>query len=399
MNADGKKKVLFVDDEPNVTQGLKRMLRPMRNEWEMSFALSGQEALGIMGEKQIDVIVSDMRMPGMDGAQLLGIVQEKYPNTIRIVLSGQSNKEAILRAVGAAHQYLAKPCDAETVKQTVSRAFALRNIVSGDRLQSIASKMQTLPTLPETYSELLQEMQSEEPSLPFISRLIKKDVAMTAKILQVVNSAYFGIRRKITSPDEAVKYLGLENISALVLAANVFGQLDKKIAVPGFSMASLWNHSGEVGRISQLILKAENKSKQDVDDVLTAGLLHDCGKLIFAANMPKKYADILKKAKENETRLEQVEREELGANHAEMGAYLLGIWGLPDAIVEAVGFHHNPSDFLHQGCTSLTAVHVAHYLISGKSDESLDRSYLESAGVSDRLPVWESLVQTEKQGG
>lgn len=393
MSTGEKKNVLFVDDEPNVTQGLKRMLRSMRGEWDMSFALSGAEALKIMEQKHIDVIVSDMRMPGMDGAQLLGIVQEKYPNVIRIVLSGQSSKEAILRAVGAAHQYLAKPSDAETVKQTVARAFMLRDIVTGDRLQGIAAKMQTLPALPETYNELIQEMQTEEPSLPFISRLIKKDMAMTAKILQVVNSAYFGVRRKIVSPDDAVRYLGLENISALVLAANVFGQLDKKISVPGFSMQMLWNHSGEVGRLAQIILKAENKSKQDVDDVLTAGLLHDCGKLVFAANMGAKYAEVLKETAENESSLSLAEHETFGASHAEMGAYLLGIWGLPDSIVEAVAFHHNPADFPHQGCTSLTAVHVANCFFKDRDGSSSDQTYLEQIGMMDRLPAWVSLMQ------
>jgi putative nucleotidyltransferase with HDIG domain len=392
MSDVGKKKVLFVDDEPNVTQALKRMLRPMRKEWEMFFALSGKEALTIAAEKHIDVIVSDMRMPGIDGAQLLGIVQKQFPNTIRIILSGQSSKESILRAVGAAHQYLAKPCDAETLKQTVSRAFKLRDTVTGDRLQSIAAKMQTLPTLPESYGELIQEMKEDEPSLSRISTLIRKDVAMTAKILQVVNSAYFGIRRKITAPEDAVKYLGLENISALVLAANVFGQLDELISIQGFSMSSLWNHSGEVGRLAQNIMKAEKKSKQDSDDVLTAGLLHDCGKLVFAANLASKYETVIRESAEHGTPLWVVEREELGASHAEIGAFLLGIWGLPDAIVEAVAFHHNPLEFLHKGCTSLTALHVANSLLHERDGSTVDAAYLEATGTADRFAHWGTLV-------
>ena len=259
MDQSEKKNVLFVDDEPNVTQGLKRMLRHMRREWEMAFAASGPEALEIMKGKRIDVIVSDMRMPGMDGSELLTIVREQYPDTIRIVLSGQSNKETILRAVGTAHQYLAKPCDPETLKQTVAKAFKLRRVVSGDRLKGLVSKMTILPSLPEIYTALLKEMCSEEPSLKRIAELIQSDMAMTAKILQVVNSAYFGIRREITSPEEAVRYLGLENVSALVLAANVFGQMEQKVRIPGFSMASLWSHSGEVGRLAQIILKAEER--------------------------------------------------------------------------------------------------------------------------------------------
>ena len=393
MVEDGKKNVLFVDDEPNVTQGLKRMLRHMRKEWDMSFASSGAEALTLMSQKNMDVIVSDMRMPGMDGAQLLSLVREKYPETIRIVLSGQSSKEAILRAVGAAHQYLAKPCDAEILKATVAKAFKLRDVVTGERLKGIVSKMDALPNFPETYSELIEEMQSEEPSLPFIGRLIQKDVAMTAKILQVVNSAYFGIRRQITSTDEAVRYLGLENISALVLAANVFGQMDYKINVPGFSMAAMWAHSGEVGRLSQLILKAEEKSKQDVDDVLTAGLLHDCGQLVFAANMPKEYSGILQECEKSQEPLYLVEERFLGANHAEVGAYLLGIWGLPDAIVEAIAFHHVPGEFANQGCTSLTAVHVAEAFSRDPEFSTVDKAYLASSGVLERLPIWQELMK------
>jgi HD-like signal output (HDOD) protein len=393
-----KKNVLFVDDEPNVTQGLKRMLRHLRKEWEMFFAASGPEALEIMQTTPVDVIVSDMRMPGMDGSELLSIVRDRYPETIRIVLSGQSSKEAILRAVGASHQYLAKPCDADMLKTTVSRAFKLRDIVTGDRLKSIVAKMTTLPTLPESYTALLNEMRSEEPSLSRIAKLIEKDVAMTAKILQVVNSAYFGVRRKITSPDEAVRYLGLENISALVLAANVFGQVEESVQVPGFSMAALWDHSGEVGRLAQLILKHEHKRKDEIDEVLAAGLLHDCGKLIFCVNLREEYALVLKDAKESGDPVFKVERRILGADHAEVGAYLLGIWGLPDTVVEAVAAHHNLGEFPSKGCTGAIAVYVAEAFSNDRSGASIDHQYLEASGVADRLPVWMDLMKSAVEG-
>ena len=161
-------------------------------------------------------------------------------------------------------------------------------------------------------------------------------------------------------------------------------------------MSFLWNHSGEVGRLAQIILKAENKSKQDVDDVLTAGLLHDCGKLVFAANMGAKYAEVLKQSKESAEPVETAEHEAFGATHAEMGAYLLGIWGLPDAIVEAVAFHHNPADFPHQGCTSLTAVHVADCFFKDRDGSTVNQIYLEKTGMADRLPIWVSLMQVNQ---
>src|SRR5262245_37814840 len=99
------KKILFVDDEPNVLQGLERMLRSMRHEWEMQFAMSGPAALERLAEQTFDVIVSDMRMPGMTGAQLLTEVSQRHPHIVRIILSGQADQEDILRSVGPTHQY------------------------------------------------------------------------------------------------------------------------------------------------------------------------------------------------------------------------------------------------------------------------------------------------------
>ena len=105
-----KTRILFVDDEPLVLQGLQRMLRPMRNEWEMAFVESGRRALEEMATLPFQVVVSDMRMPGMNGAQFLSHVQELYPRTVRLILSGHADKDLIMKCVGTAHQFLAKPC-------------------------------------------------------------------------------------------------------------------------------------------------------------------------------------------------------------------------------------------------------------------------------------------------
>jgi len=126
-----KKRVLFVDDEPRILDGRRRMLRSMRHEWKMSFAETGQEALAILANQPFDVVVVDMRMPGMDGVQLLSEVRKRH-QIIRIVLSGTADREAILRAVGLAHQYLSKPCDAETLKSVLCpRQRAARPVGSG----------------------------------------------------------------------------------------------------------------------------------------------------------------------------------------------------------------------------------------------------------------------------
>ncbi len=391
-----KKRILFVDDVQKVLDGLRRMLRPMRKEWKMEFTDSGAKALALMAEEPFDVIISDMRMPEMDGAELLTEVMRRYPSTVRIVLSGHSEKETVLRSVGPSHQYLAKPSEAETIKETVTRACALRSVLSSDRLAFI-SRIKNLPSIPEIYADLVKELKADEPSITRVAKLIETDIGMTSKILQLVNSAYFGIRKHISNPVTAVRLLGLENVSSLVLFAKVFSTLDESI--PGLRMDEMIKHGAAVSRLSQEILKAEKRDKKEVDDALAAGLLHDCGKLVFAACPECCYGDVLKFSSEAPVPLYEAELEKLEASHAEAGACLLDLWGLPDSIVEAVAFHHTPRECCAKNQAVLTAVHVADALIqetglvgTRAGVERLDTEYLESVGVADRLDDWKALV-------
>ena len=187
------KHLLFVDDESKLLDGLKRSLRPMRDEWDMTFVTSGADALMALEQAPFDVVISDMRMPGMDGAQLLREVQQRYPQTVRIVLSGQSDQESIYRSIGATHLYLAKPCESEQLKAAVRRACALRELLGSDLLRRFVTGMQQIPSQPMLYAEIRREAESKTASLKTISAIISKDMGMIAKILQLVNSAYFDV--------------------------------------------------------------------------------------------------------------------------------------------------------------------------------------------------------------
>jgi len=209
------KRILFVDDESMVLDGLRRMLRGMRNEWEMEFAASGHEALGILAGRQFDVIVTDMRMPGMDGCQLLNHVKKLHPQVVRIVLSGQSDNDMIMKSVGPAHQFLSKPCDAEILKTTVARVCSMWNLLDDEALIKVVSGIESLPSLPQLYSEVVDEVNSAEGSLNRVGEIISKDSGMSAKILQLVNSAFFGLPRQVTSPVRAVQ-LEQSSSSALI---------------------------------------------------------------------------------------------------------------------------------------------------------------------------------------
>src|SRR5687767_155455 len=246
----------------------------MHREWNMAFVGSGSEALDVMSGKPYEVVVSDMCMPGMNGADLLDKVRQRHPQTVRIILSGYADRDLILRSVKPAHQFLAKPCDAELVKAIVGRACAWRDMLTDASLKLLVTQTQTLPSLPSLYTELIEELQSPGACIKKAGEVISRDIGMTAKILKLVNSAFFGVRRTISNPVEAVSLLGLETLMSLALTIQIFSQLDQT-EMYNFSPAALWSHSLRVGAFAKRIAQTEEMEPGVVTDSFTAGLLHD----------------------------------------------------------------------------------------------------------------------------
>ncbi|MDQ7087353.1 MAG: response regulator [Acidobacteriota bacterium] len=364
----------------------------MRDEWETAFAESGAEALEMLEKQPFDVIVSDMRMPGMDGSLLLAEVRRRHPEMLRIVLSGYSEIELVLSSVGPSHQYLTKPCDASTLRSTISRAQALRGLLADENLRSLVGKMDHLPSVPSLFAALVEELGKEDASLPAVARLVMQDPAMTAQVLRLVNSAYFGLPQEIHNAERAVGYLGIASLSSLVLREGVFSEADKSL-VNRFRLEEISRHGNDVASLARRMVKEEGASTAEVEDAFTAGLLHDAGKVILAINLPDEYEKVLQQCQAGHyDPAEEVAL--LGADHAAVGAFLMSVWGLPNTVVEAIAFHHRPSDCHAEGVTTLTWVHVANALSSGKSGAAaIDTDYLRSLGLVDRWPRWREMVE------
>jgi putative nucleotidyltransferase with HDIG domain len=401
-----KKHILFVDDEPNILEGLRRMLRGMRNEWEMDFTTGSTEALEIMGQRHFDVIVSDMRMPEMDGAQLLTMVKDLYPHMVRIILSGHSDKEMILKTVKPAHQYLSKPCDAEILKSTLSRAFFLNNLIRQNNLTNIILQIESLPSLPALYLEMVDLLNSPETSTQEVGEVIARDLGMATKILHLVNSAFFSLRCHISDPAHAVSLLGIDTIKALVLITGIFSQFDEK-KVASLQIERLWDHSIKTAAMAKEVAAREGLCKKDIDDIFMAGLIHDVGKLILADNLPEKYKEILIQTTVKDICLEEAEFQLLGATHAEAGAYLMALWGLPDIIVEAIAYHHHPEKSPCKEHTPLGILYMVNILEHEMSPYSanetpscgLDFDYIGQIGLTDKIEEWNILCAQIEQGG
>jgi HD-like signal output (HDOD) protein/CheY-like chemotaxis protein len=402
MNDQAKRHILFVDDEPMVLKGLQRSLRKMRGEWEMTFASSSKEALDILGTGAFDVIVSDLRMPEMDGAQLLAEVKNRHPQVVRIILSGQVEQETTLKSVRLAHQSLSKPCDADILKQTLNQLFSLRNLLEDESIKRIVSETETLPSLPAVYTEIIRELQSTDPSVKKVGEIISADMAMTAKILQVVNSAFFGLVRKISNPKEAVMLLGTETIKALVLSVKIFSEFNQK-KFSWFNFDELFNHSMSVSMFAQTISREEHLDQGIVNHSLMAGLFHDLGKLILVTNFQEPYRQVLTESRETKQNLWDLENERFGTSHAEIGAYLMGLWGLDYPVIEAIAFHHCPAKSLSNSTGLLTTVHFGDALDRSKNGGDdlnsknglryLDRGYLENLGVAGRINDWQTVCK------
>ncbi|MBU1052378.1 MAG: HDOD domain-containing protein [Proteobacteria bacterium] len=390
-----KTRILFVDDEEMILQGLKRMLRPMKDSWEMAFAINGFEALELMEKLPFDVVVSDMRMREMDGAELLGRVRKKYPQVVRIILSGQSDSTAALKSVKSAHQYLAKPCVPDVLKNTINRSIALRDLLKNDKLQRLISSMDSLPSAPILYSKIIELLGQPECSIKDIGETIAKDLGMTAKILQLVNSSFYGIPRHISYAEEAVSLLGIDTVKALILSIGIFSKYEHNDSFP-FKIESLLNHSIKTGAIAKKLALMENLPKYMADETFISGVLHDVGKLVLAANMPEQYSEALHRAKNQNIPETEVEREIFGTTHSLVGAYLIGLWGMPDIIVELVAFHHSPAYYTIEGFIPLTIVHMANGLehcldqpdLSAENIPNIDYDYLDKIGLTERIAGW-----------
>jgi response regulator RpfG family c-di-GMP phosphodiesterase len=315
-----KKQILFVDDEIKILKGLQRMLRPMRKEWDTYFLTSGEDALIFLAKQHVDVVVSDIRMPGINGVQFLIKVKKKYPGIVRIILSGFSEQEIILKSVRPAHQYLSKPCDPDTLKHRVSRACSLRDLLENQELKQAITKIDVMPSLPHLYEQIMDELQSPAPSIQRIGEIISQDPGMTMKILQLVNSAFFGIPCRISNPAQAITMLGLDLVKALILSSEIFSSFKKQNSL---NINKLWNHSLASAVIGKEIAKIANLEKIEVEDSFLACLLHDIGKAVLCTKFPELYKKV-NKLKDNEglstTKVEQLV---FGATHADVGAYLL----------------------------------------------------------------------------
>jgi len=394
-----KPSILFVDDEPNVLNGLKRMLYSKRAEWNMAFCGGGREALEELGKTSYDILVTDLVMPDMDGTALLEAVFTRHPAVIRLVLSGQSEKERVYKVMRYAHQFLAKPLQSEQLAQSIDRMITLRDVITNPDVQQLAASLDSLPTLPAIHQRILRELQAPQPSMAHLGELIAQDMGLSATMLKLINSSFFGFRSPVSSPVFAVSLLGLDVISGLVISTGLFQSFNPS-RFPGYRLDGLWRHSLNTGLVCRAIARAEELDTSSQDDLYLAGILHDIGKLVLLNSAPELYARTIAACQRDNVAIWRSETAVLSCTHAELGAYLLSLWGFSETIIPWINAHHMPRAYPGGDTLLAGIVHAGNALehelnLTHPEYDHQRWNYeaMERMGLTSRLAVWRDVAE------
>lgn len=384
--------------QQDIADDLRFGLSKPDSGWELKFVATGGDALAALQDNKYDLLLTDLSLPDMEASDLLSQARELRPGVVRFVLTAEDNRERVLRAVAQSHQFIAKPVKIDALRMQISNSLALRTVLTDDRLHSRISQIRSLPTLPSIYNQLVSEMQSETASMQKVANLIKQDVSITAKLLQMTNSAFFGLSSRIENPLQAANMLGMDTVKSLVLTAGVFSQFEDP-GLPGFSIESIYNHSLAVGTSARHYANAFGLGRKQSEDALMAGMLHDIGKLVMMMNFRDELSQSIQIAEQQKIPMHAAEKQVLGVSHCEIGAHLLSLWGLSDLILEAVTLHDTPAKSTCPMVNILASVHIANAF---DHDQNMpdrdpkfthaDLDYLNKLGLAGQLPYLRTLA-------
>jgi HD-like signal output (HDOD) protein/ActR/RegA family two-component response regulator len=384
--------VLFVDDEPFILGALQNALRRQRNSWDMCFVGSAEAALEALAACPRDIVVADMRMPGMDGIELLAAVRSHHPQTLRVMLTGESSGADLARALPVTQQVLSKPCETAQLCGAIERLFGVQQLIGDSGMRARINGLGALAAFPKCYLALSHAMERADVSVATIAAMVEEDPVLSAKVLSVANSVGLGAARQTTSVHLAVQRIGFELLRGLALAAEIHARIDP--ALP----ASRW--LGDVSRRSQRVARLARHLCADrrlADEAFTAGLLLDVGSLVLAQCFGQEYLDLAAGGAAGMQALADAERRRYGLTHAEAGAYLLGSWGLAPTLVAAVAGHHNGSALASDAGAAAVAAHIADCVLEALAGGTEDPLRLVAPEVCAepglRARVVESLEQ------
>ncbi len=366
------KSILLLTDESSACPGLADTLRLAAGGRAVRVVTKPAEALDLTARGDCEAILCYFHNGIFESVNFLGEVWKRQPNVARFLLADEEvDDESRLRCAFAGHHLLSLPLDPRSLAEALQACEAAQVLVPNERIKLLVSRIRAFPSEPAVYAEVVREVRSRNPDPARIAQIIGRDVGISAKLLQIVNSPFYGRVQPVSELTEVVLFLGFDLVESIVLSLEAISRFDH-VRHTYLTAESVWGHSQRVAELSRRICHQREEGHGERGLSPTAylgGLLHDIGKLAFARNLEEDYREIIQIARCEKRPLYEIELEAWGVTHADAGAYLLGLWGLPFPMLEAVARHHAAPDSFNAFSPAL-AVHLAENLIRG--DVTLD---------------------------
>ncbi len=384
-----KCRVLFVDDDARMLSGIRRLLT-LQTDWEIFFAENGPEALELLNRNPLDIVISDMRMKGMDGAVLLDKIRHSYPDIVRIILSGQTSQQKLIEAIDRIHYYIPKPYDLGHLTDSIDTIHQMRNSLKNPEYRHMVANQTALPVVPSVYHKLLEQINSDHPDKQCLSQILRSDIGLLCGLLHIAGAG-FSI--------QAAESAGLSSILArydigflreLVQQGSIFKPMEGNSIFIEY-LNQINRHSVRITSLAVSLARIDGLSPSQLRLLELFTTLHDVGKLILLDNRPEELRTILAPLTVAGHVGRQAETEQFGISHSELGAYLLSIWGFPRKIVESVYWHHSPQ--ILRDSLPVRYLAIAETMLAATSDAD---SLLKKIGqhVSpEKLAQWMQLYQ------
>lgn len=393
--------ILIIDSDPNTLAAYREALATKSASWKVTTVETAAEALACVETSLPDIAVASLRLDQGQGLKLLSRIVDAAPLAHAFIVADESEKEQLAAAIEGGCHYLPNDCPADRLILEFQRCLAIDSWLQSPVVKDIFAERTEFETLPPNYLKIVSALNSPRASVGSIAEIISSDLALASKILETVNSSFYGFNEKVADIHQAVSVLGLATVRNIVLAVQVF---DRVGHLPEHQVLvnELWHHSIAVAIAAKRICFHETKDSQAAEEAYSAGLLHDIGKLVLLSVAPEQYIEAQRLAREEETPAWKMELKELGCDHSEVGAYLLARWGMPDSLSEAAALHHRPANACTSSFTSLAAVHAANAIVRSRRnkahpDANPSEEFLVEIGLTDKWEEWEAAATGEKR--